>query len=136
MDPDSDGDGLTDGEEVNELETDPLDDDSDDDGLSDGDEVNTHGSDPNSQDTDGDGLQDGEEVNDYGSDPNSQDTDEGGIPDGEEVERGTNPLDALDDGGHYAGGWGCSTSSIPAPSGLAWLGSLVLGLTLLRRREA
>ena len=38
---DTDGDDLTDGEEVNTTNTLPLDADSDDDGLSDGDEVNT-----------------------------------------------------------------------------------------------
>ena len=45
--PDSDGDGLMDGEEVNTYDTDPNDSDSDSDGLSDGDEVITHGTDPN-----------------------------------------------------------------------------------------
>jgi hypothetical protein len=48
---DSDGDGLTDGEEVNQYATDPLDPDSDGDYLDDGDEVNVYGSDPNHDDT-------------------------------------------------------------------------------------
>ena len=39
--------------------TDPFNPDSDGDGVSDGDEVNVHGSDPNVQDSDGDGLTDG-----------------------------------------------------------------------------
>ena len=39
LDPDSDNDGLTDGDEVNEYETDPNDPDTDDGGVSDGDEV-------------------------------------------------------------------------------------------------
>jgi len=43
---DTDGDGLSDGAEVDTAGTDPFDADSDDDGLSDGDEVNIHGTDP------------------------------------------------------------------------------------------
>ena len=48
-DPDSDDDGLTDGEEINTHDTDPNDSDSDDDTFSDGDEVsvNTNPNDPN-----------------------------------------------------------------------------------------
>ena len=63
---DSDGDGLTDAEEV-ALGTDPNDADSDDDGLSDGEEV-ALGTDPNDPDSDGDGVSDGEEVF-LGTDP-------------------------------------------------------------------
>jgi hypothetical protein len=69
VDPDTDGDGLTDSEEVNVHGTDPLDPDSDNDGLKDGQEVNTHLTDPLNPDTDGDGFNDGEEVL-AGSDPN------------------------------------------------------------------
>jgi hypothetical protein len=43
---DSDGDGLTDYDEVNLYYTNPNDEDSDGDGLSDGDEVQTYDSDP------------------------------------------------------------------------------------------
>ncbi|WP_420810052.1 adventurous gliding motility protein AgmC [Corallococcus macrosporus] len=64
--PDTDGDGLPDGLEVNVGGTDPLDDDSDDDGLLDGNEDANHDgivdadeTDPNNADTDGDGLPDG-----------------------------------------------------------------------------
>jgi hypothetical protein len=53
---------------VNTYGTDPNDPDTDGDGLTDGDEVNTHGTDPNNQDTDGDGLTDKEEV-DLGRNP-------------------------------------------------------------------
>lgn len=70
-DPDTDDDGLNDGEEIRRgnprirddaADTDPLDADSDDDGLSDGDEVNgDRATDPYDPDTDGDGLQDGTE---------------------------------------------------------------------------
>ena len=44
--PDSDGDGLSDGEEINVLESNPLNADTDGDGISDGDEVANH-TDPN-----------------------------------------------------------------------------------------
>lgn len=63
---DSDGDGLTDWDEIVHG-TDPYDADSDDDGLSDGWEVE-HGTDPLDPDTDGDGLYDGWEVT-HGYDP-------------------------------------------------------------------
>jgi serine/threonine protein kinase len=53
---DTDGDGLSDGDEVSRG-TGPLDDDSDDDGLKDGDEVN-RGIDPLDPDTDDDGISD------------------------------------------------------------------------------
>ena len=59
---DSDGDGLNDGAEVRRYKTDPMDEDSDDDGLKDGTEVNTAGTDPLNEDTDGDGLTDGLEL--------------------------------------------------------------------------
>lgn len=70
--------------------------DSDGDGLSDEDEVNL-GTDPNNPDTDGDGLNDGAEVDKYKSDPKNPDTDFGGIDDGVEVGRNTDPLDREDD---------------------------------------
>ena len=44
--PDTDGDGLSDGEEVKLYGTDPLDSDSDGDGLSDGDELDVVATDP------------------------------------------------------------------------------------------
>ena len=78
-DPDTDGDGIDDGDEVGggddpstydpDIDTDPLDADTDDDGLNDGDEVNGDGPladftplDPLNPDTDNDGLPDGLEV--------------------------------------------------------------------------
>jgi hypothetical protein len=71
MNPDTDGDGLLDGDEVNALNapqnisskpTDPTDKDSDDDGLSDGYEASLSHTDPNNIDTDGDGVTDGIEA--------------------------------------------------------------------------
>ncbi|MBR9911261.1 MAG: hypothetical protein GYB33_13010 [Gammaproteobacteria bacterium] len=67
IEPDSDGDGLGDNEEVVTWNTDPDDPDSDDDGLLDGEEVRL-GTNPNSTDSDGDGLTDKAEV-DNGTDP-------------------------------------------------------------------
>ncbi|GEM_PF-5756804 len=58
---DSDGDGLTDEQEI-ALGTDPFNPDTDNDGLTDGEEVNIYGTDPLNPDTDGDGFLDGEEV--------------------------------------------------------------------------
>lgn len=58
---DYDEDGLTNAEEY-ALGTDPQEEDTDGDGLSDGAEVNTHGTDPLSTDSDGDDMPDGWEV--------------------------------------------------------------------------
>lgn len=85
--PDTDGDGVKDGDEVHLYKTDPLKTDSDGDGLSDGSEVNTFKSNPANGDTDGDGLTDGDEVNKYRSDPLKADTDGDGLTDGDEVNR-------------------------------------------------
>jgi hypothetical protein len=91
--PDSDNDGLDDGEEVGELSSnalcgsyydlysDPNNVDTDNDGLGDFDEIAIYGSDPYGGDTDHDGLLDGLEANDIGSDPASGDTDGDGYPD-------------------------------------------------------
>jgi ABC-type transport system substrate-binding protein len=72
---DTDGDGLTDWEEVNQYGTDPLLLDSDGDLLSDWEEIVMFGTDPLLFDTDGDGLSDREELIVYGSDPFESDTD-------------------------------------------------------------
>src|SRR3989339_109064 len=118
--PDTDGDGLKDGEEVTKYKTDPLKADTDSDGLSDyaelitnktdplkadtdGDglkdceEVTKYKTDPLKADTDGDGLKDGEEITNFKTDPLKKDTDGGTVDDGVEVKRGTNPLNADDD---------------------------------------
>jgi len=94
---DSDGDGLTDEEEL-KLGTDPHNPDTDGDGLTDGEEVKVYHTDPLNPDTDYDGLKDGDEVYKYKTDPLNRDTDGGGVADGHEVlEDGTNPLDPSDD---------------------------------------
>ncbi len=102
--PDTDSDRLTDGDEVNVHETDPLDDDTDGDGLIDGDEVLDHKTDPLKADTDGDGLTDGDEVAGTTS-PVLADTDGDGLTDGAEInEHETDPTkkdtdgDTLEDG--------------------------------------
>lgn len=98
--PDTDGDGRTDGEEVHGylydtypphvgynqwVATNPLDPDSDGDGSNDGSEFNI-GSHPHDVDTDDDGLLDGEEPGLNGtSHPLKPDTDHDGLLDGEEV---------------------------------------------------
>lgn len=115
--PDTDEDGLTDYEEVNTYGTDPLNSDSDDDGISDGDEVNVYGTDPLSADTDGDGISDGEEVDNYGTDPLDPDSDGDGLSDGEEVnELGTDPLDPDSDGDGFTDGQEIEMGSDPLDS--------------------
>ena len=74
-------DGLRDDAEVFTYGTDPNKADSDGDGLSDGDEV-TRQTDPLDLDTDDDGLEDGEEVATYGTDPKDSDSDDDGLEDG------------------------------------------------------
>lgn len=96
---DTDGDGLTDGDEIFYKATYPLNPDSDDDGLRDGDEVNTYGTKPTVKDTDGDGLTDYEEVMTTKTDPLKVDTDGDGLTDYEEViTTKTDPLKVDTDG--------------------------------------
>jgi len=96
---DTDGDGLTDGVEVNEHETDPTAADTDDDGLTDGAEINTYGTNPTTADSDFDGLNDGAEVNTHETDPTTADTDADGLDDGAEInEHETDPTATDTDG--------------------------------------
>ena len=81
---DSDGDRLLNTRE-DELGTDPYNADTDGDKLTDGEEVLDYDTNPLEPDTDWDGLQDGEEVHRYQTDPNDRDTDDGGVSDGHEV---------------------------------------------------
>jgi hypothetical protein len=96
-DPDSDDDGINDGDELNRTvggepaPTDPRDSDSDGDGLTDGDEIDTHGTDPLLADTDADGLEDNAELT-AGTDPSNPDSDGDGAKDGSEIGLGTDPL--------------------------------------------
>ncbi|HEC40137.1 hypothetical protein LCGC14_0860940 [marine sediment metagenome] len=64
---DGDSDGLTNHEEY-QYDADPTNSDSDGDGLSDGDEVNNYHTDPTNSDTDGDQYSDGQEIQ-MGTDP-------------------------------------------------------------------
>ena len=101
---DTDGDELTDYEEVFNHDTDPNDSDTDGDGLDDGEEVNIYGINPNRRDTDGDGLTDYEEVFNHDTNPNDSDTDGDGKDDGVEVDIGTDPT-TFDKDRRYSGGW-------------------------------
>ena len=101
--PDTDGDGLGDGEEVKSYRTNPLAPDTDSDGLGDGEEVHQRRTDPLNPDTDADRLMDGDEVK-RNTDPLNPDTDADLLNDGDEVNRKTDPLnpdsdqDGLNDG--------------------------------------
>jgi TolB protein len=100
---DSDSDGLINSEEI-KIGTDPLKPDTDEDGLLDGEEASTYTTNPLVSDTDNDGLRDGDEVKNYKTDPHNADTDSDLLNDGDEINRGTNPItpdtdqDTLGDG--------------------------------------
>jgi outer membrane protein OmpA-like peptidoglycan-associated protein len=103
LNPDTDGDGLTDYEEIYVHGTDPLNPDTDGDGISDGDEVHIYGTSPLHPDSDGDGLTDCQELlhtsreecedpgfeepfdGGFGTDPLNPDTDSDGLTDCQEV---------------------------------------------------
>ncbi|MGW8144340.1 MAG: hypothetical protein ACWGN2_08075 [Anaerolineales bacterium] len=87
---DSDGDGLTDRQEL-EIGTDPNNPDTDSDRLSDGEEFLRRNTDPLNPDSDGDQLSDGDEVLDYNTDPLNPDTDNDQLIDGREISLGTDP---------------------------------------------
>ena len=82
---DSDGDGLSDMDEIDILGTDPMSSDTDNDGLTDLEEVTIYQSDPLLIDTDNDGLTDLEEAVIYLSDPTLVDSDNDGLTDFNEV---------------------------------------------------
>lgn len=88
---DPDLDGLTNFEEV-AVFTSPTAPDSDGDGLTDSDEVRFEpGLNPTHQDSDGDGLADGDEVRVYQTNPGLVDTDGDGFADNFELEHGAEP---------------------------------------------
>ena len=100
---DTDNDGVSDYDEIDCLELDPLKKDTDNNGINDGDEDNdsdgltnleeiNSGTDPRTADTDLDALNDYDEINVYSTDPLKSDTDGDGVSDGKEIELGTNPL--------------------------------------------
>ena len=82
---DEDSDGLTNLQEY-QLKTSPDDADTDDDGLSDGEEINNHDTNPIVADSDSDGLSDGEEINVTTTNPNDADSDADGLIDGYEAQ--------------------------------------------------
>jgi hypothetical protein len=101
---DTDGDGITDGDEIYVYGTEPFDPDTDNDGLDDGigELFAVNRTDPLDSDSDDDGLLDGAEdldkdgIRDVGveSDPVDADTDDDGLSDGDEVQvYGTDMLD-------------------------------------------
>jgi hypothetical protein len=75
-----DGDGLSYADEI-KLGTDPEVADTDRDGLTDGEEVNSYNTNPLNKDSDGDGVLDGQEILN-GTNPLNRDTDGDGLPDG------------------------------------------------------
>jgi outer membrane protein OmpA-like peptidoglycan-associated protein len=97
--PDTDGDGIKDGEEVKRYRTNPLRADTDGDGLPDGEEVQKYKTIPTRMDSDGDGLSDGDEIFKNKTEPLKIDTDGDGLPDGDEVVRyKSDPLRVDSDG--------------------------------------
>jgi outer membrane protein OmpA-like peptidoglycan-associated protein len=97
--PDSDGDGLTDGDEYYKYKTNPRRADTDDDGLNDAQEILVYKTDSRNPDTDGDGLSDGDEILRYKTHPMNPDTDGDGLSDGDEVFKfKTDPLNRDTDG--------------------------------------
>ena len=97
--PDTDSDGLNDGDEVKQYRTDPLKNDTDADGLTDADEVNINRCDPLKADTDGDGFNDGIEVTQYKTDPSKADTDGDELSDSDEIQKHhSDPIKADTDG--------------------------------------
>jgi outer membrane protein OmpA-like peptidoglycan-associated protein len=93
--PDTDGDGLKDGDEVRIYLTDALNPDSDSDKLGDKEEIFIYNTNPMKDDSDGDELSDGSEVTLYNTNPLKTDTDLDTVSDSKEIiEYKTNPLKA------------------------------------------
>lgn len=117
---DTDGDGLSDYDEVVVYGSLPNNVDSDNDTINDYDEVQ-QGTDPAKNDTDGDGLLDNEETggsslfgvfganslskSSYATDPTDPDTDNDYLPDGYEIDYGLNPIVSDEDGNGIPDGY-------------------------------
>lgn len=130
---DSDGDGLTDGAEVNgtPYATSPTKKDTDDDGLNDKAELQTYNTDPTAPDSDGDLLDDPDELK-MGTNPMKADTDGDGLIDGTEVYTlKTSPLEADTDGDQWSDSEELAQGSDPLvwdnPALLAPIISFLLG---------
>ena len=114
--PDTDGDGLSDADEI-VLGTNPAATDTDNDGLSDLAEI-LDGLDPLTNDSDGDLLPDTDELT-GGTDPLKRDTDGDGFWDGWEIQAGNSPFTAQ-----------TSIAALPSGTLLAEVGSSVNGRVL------
>lgn len=126
---DSDGDGLKDSDEINRYNTDPLKADTDGDGLSDGEEVLTYKTNPLNTDTDGDGISDADEVKVHRTNPNSADSDGDGLSDYDEIfTHKTNPNNPDSDGDGFTDAqeieMGFNPNSNADPVYIASLGSV------------
>jgi len=91
---DNDGDGLTNLEEY-QNGSDPINPDTDGDGLIDGDELNVYGTSPVLADSDADGLDDGDEITTFGSDPRHADSNNSFVSDGAVFQLGLDPTGSV-----------------------------------------
>ncbi|HHD75863.1 MAG TPA: hypothetical protein ENK95_03445, partial [Campylobacterales bacterium] len=91
---DSDGDGISDADEVNIYGTNPDSNDTDNDGLLDGLEINTYDTNATNPDTDGDCLLDSFEVLNYETNATNVDSDGDGVNDGIEIYTYTEELNS------------------------------------------
>lgn len=150
---DTDGDGLSDGNETRLTQTDPLAVDTDDDGTPDsaedpdGDSLTNaeelaNGTDPLFADIDGDGLDDGAELANE-TNPYVADTDDDGLSDGDELSEpfNTDPLDNdTDDDGILDGNESYTTKqaneSLGASISLTGQGNLAADTTIEKDRHA
>lgn len=82
---DTDGDNVSDYDEIFIYGSFPNNNESDGDTIEDGVEVNIYGTDPSNNDTDGDGVDDYEEIFIYGTNPSDSDGDDDLLPDGFEL---------------------------------------------------
>lgn len=85
LNPDTDGDGCSDGMEVKVMDTDPNNPDTDNDKLGDCDEVNKYKTNPTKRDTDNDKLTDYDEIFRVKTNPRNPDTDGDGVIDGDDA---------------------------------------------------